>query len=685
MKSGIRTKLIILLLFLTLLPVIVISVFGLIELRNIIKEDFITSSKREIKQVDNALNIYFGDVKDNLKMLATNPNVKKADSTVTTYKNKSSAEDLKLTSLENGGIEAEIFKIYDHYAKTHPDAAYVYMATKEGGYIQWPANSVPKNYNPAERPYYITAMNNKDKIVRTEPYYFEIDNSTIISTVTTIKNNSGDIIGVQGLDVSLKGLTDMIKNINIGKTGYILLVSKSGKIIANPKDETTNFKNISILGLSNLKNVNELRDNYFEDSMNNAEYSFNVFTSDKTGWKYIAVMERSELVSRVRKIFFLITAMIIFIMIVVIVFAVIYSKRFTVPILNASTFSKEIAKGNLTVDDIDIKKEDELGILSQALNDMKGHLYNMISSIAETSQHMAASSEELSAAGDDVGKAAEDVGKAIDDVAAGSEEQSAQMEETRNVIQNLISEIQTVDNLSEDMSSSANKVMKNIKDGNKTLKESVNEVNLVSTNTGEISGKIHSLGRLSLEIGDIIDLINNISSQTNLLALNAAIEAARAGEAGRGFSVVAEEIRELAEETSSATEKIDSIINRIQNNVNDSVEKMGETEKAVENTVSTINNTENNFNNIYDAARELLEKINDIAEKANEMSAESNRVKTAVDEVAEVSNEAASHAQEVAASSEEQIASTEEIISSAERLAEMAESLAETVDKFNIR
>ncbi|MEC9490947.1 MAG: methyl-accepting chemotaxis protein [Halanaerobiales bacterium] len=507
----------------------------------------------------------------------------------------------------------------------------------------------------------------------------------IVIAVPIIESNN--LVGVMAGTVKSKYLQTLINDMEIDGFGYGWIIDQQQRTIAHPDEQYIGNTDI-LTGQSKLQSLTE---RMVQGGSGVGEYTYNGVEKELAyapvglaGWVVAMTADESDVLAELvtaRNMSIWIAAIAVFIGIIITYFIASYIAN---PILKAVKMADSIAKGNLAVDDLEIDRNDETGILAASLNKMKENLNEILSKVTDIAENLSASSQELSASGEEVATAATQVGQSIQQVASGAEEQSAQVEETTSKIDELIDQIDNVTSMSRDMEAQADHVMNNIEGGNQSIDNSVDQIENVKGNTKEVANTINNLGDLSNKIGEIVDLINNIAAQTNLLALNAAIEAARAGDAGRGFSVVADEIRQLAEESEAATNQIGGLVREIQSGVGSAVTRMDATEEVVNGSVDAIKNTGKSFAEINSAAlrlRDLIEKVNDRSEK---VSANGKDVEATIKEIASVSQEAASNAEEVAAASQEQSASTEEIVSASEDLTNMAVELTEVIKKFNL-
>ncbi|MDA8235788.1 MAG: HAMP domain-containing methyl-accepting chemotaxis protein [Clostridia bacterium] len=420
--------------------------------------------------------------------------------------------------------------------------------------------------------------------------------------------------------------------------------------------------------------------------------------------------------------------------------AVFLSRVISKPIVSLTSAAGEVARGDLRVKVPDINTGDEVQQLNESFKTMvdglKALIGNMVSSshnVASTSQQLTASSQSTAAAIQQVAGAMEGLtagaGKqkdnieetgeiinqlieAIEQIASGAQEQAMNVTQTAELVGQMAGGIQEVAASSQRVAVSSQQTTEVAKKGGQAVEKSIKGMERIKETVFDTANKIKDLGEHSKQIGEIIEVINDIAEQTNLLALNAAIEAARAGEHGKGFAVVADEVRKLAERSGKATKEIANLIINIQKGTDNAVTAMTVGTKEVEEGVVLAKDAGVALQEILTTVAQAVEQVETISAAAEQISASSSGVVKAIDNVAAIteqntaateemaagSNQArlsirnvvvisqdnVSTAQEVSASTEEINASSEEIASSAQTLSQVAEELQEMVNRFKI-
>lgn len=598
------------------------------------------------------------------------------------YKSKDIINVLANDSMVAYGNSAEKDAKFSYVKEEYSQFESVYYATDAGEMHIYPAEELPDDYDPREEPWYQTAVES-ESLVWTSVFRDESNGEMLLAVSKPIFKYK-TLNGVVGAYIKLDQLNELVSNTKLGENGVTYIVDANGRIIAHP-DKTLAAKRYDINQEFDYDKLKNSEDKSIEYSFDGEEYLVSYEELPEIGGAVITetpIRETYQSSFKIRNIIIIGGFLILLFSVLAIYFSIRY--MISRPINQSLQFANSIAAGKLNIDDLKYKSNDEIGKLNKALNLMKENLQYMIGQVVGLSESVAASSEELSASGEQVGEIAEQVGASIQRVSAGAGEQSTLIDESLKNVKLLMSNIQVVGNRNSDMADSANSVMKSINNGKNSVSNSMTVINEVEKDTVKVAGVIHELGSSSEEIGNIIEIIDGIAEQTNLLALNAAIEAARAGEAGRGFSVVADEIRDLAAESAEATKRIADIIKQIQNSVSDATQKMHNSRETVKQGVSAIENAGEVFKEIEKLANTLEDIIQEVNDSTKLMINSGKEVEKATNNIASVSEEFAGSSEEVAASSEEQIASTEEIISSSRKLSEIADELLQAVRKFKV-
>nr|WP_305960667.1 methyl-accepting chemotaxis protein [Bacillus safensis] len=570
-------------------------------------------------------------------------------------------------------------ELYEHleiYSKINEeDVVGFYAASKNRDFIQFPNVDMPKGFDPTTRDWYQQAMQNeKGEPVVTNPYISATTNGMVVTIAQRLKDGSGAI----GIDIDVQDIVDKIKDIKIGREGYPIIANKNKQIVAHPEEKSgsTVTENISTILYSGKEGTSTYE--------NKGEQKRIVFvTNDLTGWKIAGTMFVSETEEAAQPVWNSAIILLIssFILGGVAIFFIVRS--ITIGLRRLVDFSEKVSEGDLT-ETLETKSKDEIGDLTRSFSKMSESLRDVIRAVQQSVDNVASASEELTASASQTSQATEHITMSIEQFSNGNEAQNEKVESSTNQLVAMNEGLQDMSQTSSEVAAVSLQSTEAAGQGGRIVESTASQMKHIDTSVQEAEQVMKELEYKSKDITSILNVINGIADQTNLLALNAAIEAARAGESGRGFSVVAEEVRKLAVQSADSAKEIEKLIQEIVLEIAKSQDMFKAVNREVNAGLGMTEEAKESFRHIYEAAEGMSKKLSQLNDTAIDLSSGSKLVSQAMQEMRQVSRESAANIQDIAASAEEQLASMEEITSSSVTLANMAEELKELTSQFKI-
>lgn len=597
---NIRSKLTLSFAATVILPIIAIAIVSISMTISKSSSHFVERTQDELRQVDNGFQLFFQQIKANVKFLAESKLTAQLPDNTHSYIGAAHMMDPKNDSAE----ELDLFKLYEDFGSSHPDLLYVYTGTKEGGFVQYPSEELG-NYDPRQRPWYKQALASPNLPILTEAYQ-DVIGKPVVTSALVVKNQQGEIVGVQGLDVTLSTLTDILSNTKLGKSGYLILIDDSGTVLADAKTPENNFKNIKDLPSSLFSTLQKTPNrDHFSTQHLGKDVDVASYYSQKLKWRFVGVIHSDEILAPAYSMSMTISVIAFIMVALFITIGFWLANRIVQPINRVAAGLRDIAQGDgdLTTR-LAVIGQDEVSELAQWFNQFLDSIHQLVVDIKTCASTL--------------NMAANESGLQIADVKSVSHLQEKSIDNVNNLIANMTDIAHQTSTDCQESSSTIMKTEEFSKEGISLISVTVNEVSSLNQSLSESSQSMKSLELESENITKILDVIRSIAEQTNLLALNAAIEAARAGEQGRGFAVVADEVRTLAQRSRGATEEIDSVLMNLLDKTRVVSQQMGVNVEQSQQTIEKITQANQSFNEISSLVIQMKGNIARITQAADQ-------------------------------------------------------------------
>ncbi|WP_281486605.1 methyl-accepting chemotaxis protein [Lysinibacillus sphaericus] len=491
-----------------------------------------------------------------------------------------------------------------------------------------------------------------------------------------------------------EGKRPINKNIKLGENGYIFVVDQKGNSIAHPNIEGNNvWDEQDDNGVKYMQEIIAKGNEgggfvFYSWPLPNSDQLENkgVYAETDPYWGWVIgastyLADFNKPAESILKLTMIVIGVAIIIGVLVIWQ---YASSMAKPINRVVQAMERFAEGDLTQESMSIRSKDEIGKLANAMNQMQSKLKDMIHNIAQASDLITTSSKELSQSANEVNMGAEQVAITMNELASGAEGQAHHSNELTSLMERFTADLRETNQYGEHIHQSSFEVLGLTNEGSQLMTSSNSQMKKIDSIVQNAVEKVKNLDAQAQEISKLVVVIKDIANQTNLLALNAAIEAARAGEHGKGFAVVADEVRKLAEQVGYSVNDITTIVTNIQQDFDVVTSSLEDGYQEVKEGTTQIKATSETFTTISDSINDVVESVQLISKNLSKVTEDGQKMNSAIQEIAAVAEESAAGVEQTTATTEQTSSSMEVMAGKSAQLSTLAIELKTLVAQFKL-
>jgi len=499
------------------------------------------------------------------------------------------------------------------------------------------------------------------------------------------------ILGEKNAD----GSRDMSNQVDLGEYGYLYIFDQDGNFIAHPFLEGTNvYDNNNEEDIRNAESLIAAGEKggdfvYFDYKLPNddtrIEKKINYAETDPFwGWTIIAGTYLLDFNKPAKNLVHVISIVSAIMLVLGSMSILKFANSITKPIQKVTGRLTQLSQGDLTGEPLLVDSENEIGVMTEAMNQLQEKLKQIISEISQSAEVISTSSEELTQSAEEVQTSSEQIMATMEELASGAENQAHSSSRLSQTMSSFSLNASEAREHGENVKQTSEETLILTNKGTELMTSSSNQMEKIDEVIRDSYNKVQNLQNQSRDITKFVSIINEIARNTNLLSLNASIEAARAGEHGKGFAVVAEEVRKLAEQSAASVGEISKIVEIIQKEINKVSDSLNLGYREVQQGTNQIHQTHETFNRINSSISKMVVEIERISDGLKFMDNKAIEMNSAVQEVAAIAQESAAGIEETSASSHQTTTSMQEVSKRAKQLSNLAENLNQLVQVFKM-